>query len=584
MSDTITNDEELQITAPEHSLPPCTLEELPEVMQQACARAGWTRLMPVQTHALPYLMAGRDLMVQSRTGSGKTGAYLLPLLSLLDPAEKKPQALILAPTRELASQVEHEARILFEGTGLAVTALYGGVGYGRQLEALREGVQVIVGTPGRVLDHLLRRTLSLDALRALVFDEADRMLSIGFYPDMKEIQRYLPSHPMLCTLFSATYPQHVLNLAGEFLREPEMLSLSQGQVHVATIQHFFVECGRMDKDRTLVRLMETENPTSAIIFCNTKSNVHYVTAVLKGFGYNADELSADLSQNRREDVLNRLREGKVRLLVATDVAARGIDIPALSHVFLYEPPEDRESYIHRAGRTGRAGAAGTVISLVDIMEKMELLRIASFYRIDLVPLANPTDEDVAVAVGHRETALLDARRRACTGLQLERVRRYLPLVKELAGSDDEDQLLLLALLMDADYQRSLGMEQSLPRSRSERDNGRSSQRRGKGRSAEGAESGEGEKFRSKKRRRGRGRGAEGEAGAEAAGSAAETQETSGNDVSAAGPSAEGESPSAGEGRSRRPRRRSRRRSRAEDGAKNGGERAAEPSSQAGETE
>lgn len=584
MSDTITNDEELQITAPEHSLPPCTLEELPEVMQQACARAGWTRLMPVQTHALPYLMAGRDLMVQSRTGSGKTGAYLLPLLSLLDPAEKKPQALILAPTRELASQVEHEARILFEGTGLAVTALYGGVGYGRQLEALREGVQVIVGTPGRVLDHLLRRTLSLDALRALVFDEADRMLSIGFYPDMKEIQRYLPSHPMLCTLFSATYPQHVLNLAGEFLREPEMLSLSQGQVHVATIQHFFVECGRMDKDRTLVRLMETENPTSAIIFCNTKSNVHYVTAVLKGFGYNADELSADLSQNRREDVLNRLREGKVRLLVATDVAARGIDIPALSHVFLYEPPEDRESYIHRAGRTGRAGAAGTVISLVDIMEKMELLRIASFYRIDLVPLANPTDEDVAVAVGHRETALLDARRRACTGLQLERVRRYLPLVKELAGSDDEDQLLLLALLMDADYQRSLGMEQSLPRSRSERDNGRSSQRRGKGRSAEGAESGEGEKSRSKKRRRGRGRGAEGEAGAEAAGSAAETQETSGNDVSAAGPSAEGESPSAGEGRSRRPRRRSRRRSRAEDGAENGGERAAEPSSQAGETE
>lgn len=582
MSDTITNDEELQITAPEHSLPPCALEELPEVMQQACARAGWTRLMPVQTHALPYLMAGRDLMVQSRTGSGKTGAYLLPLLSLIDPAEKKPQALILAPTRELASQVEHEAGILFEGTGLSVTALYGGVGYGRQLEALREGVQIIVGTPGRVLDHLLRRTLSLDALRALVFDEADRMLSIGFYPDMKEIQRYLPRHPVLSTLFSATYPQHVLNLAGEFLRDPEMLSLSQGQVHVATIQHFFVECGRMDKDRTLVRLMETENPTSAIIFCNTKSNVHYVTAVLKGFGYNADELSADLSQNKREDVLNRLREGRVRLLVATDVAARGIDIPALSHVFLYEPPEDRESYIHRAGRTGRAGAAGTVISLVDIMEKMELLRIASFYRIDLLPLANPTDEDVAVAVGHRETALLDARRRACTGLQLERVRRYLPLVKELAGSEDEDQLLLLALLMDADYQRSLGMEQSLPRPRAERENARSSSRRGKGR-AEGTEAETGEKSRSKKRRRGRNRSAEGEAGAEGA-PAAEAQETAGNDASA-GASAEGavESPSAGEGRSRRPRRRSRRRSRTEEGGE-GAQGGTESSSQAGETE
>lgn len=587
MSDTITNDEELQITAPEHSLPPYALEELPEVMQQACARAGWTRLMPVQTHALPYLMAGRDLMVQSRTGSGKTGAYLLPLLSLLDPAEKKPQALILAPTRELASQVEHEAHLLFEGTGLAVTALYGGVGYGRQLEALREGVQVIVGTPGRVLDHLLRRTLSLDALRVLVFDEADRMLSIGFYPDMKEIQRYLPSHPMLAALFSATYPQHVLNLAGEFLREPEMLSLSQGHVHVATIQHFFVECGRMDKDRTLVRLMETENPTSAIIFCNTKSNVHYVTAVLKGFGYNADELSADLSQNRREDVLNRLREGKVRLLVATDVAARGIDIPALSHVFLYEPPEDRESYIHRAGRTGRAGAAGTVISLVDIMEKMELLRIASFYRIDLVPLSNPTDEDVAVAVGRRETALLDARRRACTGLQLERVRRYLPLVKELAGSDDEDQLLLLALLMDADYQRSLGMEQSLPCPRTAAENGRSSSRRGKGREkAEGAEAGGEEKPRSKKCRRGRGRGAEGEGDASAA--AVTQQEGAAESASAETAPAESavaqEASSGSEGRSRRPRRRSRRRSHAESGAEKGVEGAAESSSQAGETE
>lgn len=583
MSDTIANDEELQITAPEHSLPPCALEDLPEKMQLSCARAGWTRLMPVQAHALPYLMAGRDIMVQSRTGSGKTGAYLLPLLSLLDPEEKKPQALILAPTRELAGQVEHEARTLFEGTGLSVTSLYGGVGYGRQLEALRAGVQIIVGTPGRVLDHLLRRTLSLDALRALIFDEADRMLSIGFYPDMKEIQRYLPSHPLLSALFSATYPQHVLNLAGEFLREPQMLSLSQGQVHVATIQHLYVECGRMDKDRTLVRLMETENPTSAIIFCNTKSNVHYVTAVLKGFGYNADELSADLSQNRREEVLERLREGKVRLLVATDVAARGIDIPALSHVFLYEPPEDRESYIHRAGRTGRAGAAGTVISLVDIMEKMELQRIASFYRIDLTPLANPTDEEVALAAGRRETALLDARRRACTGLQLERARRYLSLVKEMAQSDDEDQLLLLALLMDADYQRSLGMEQTLPRPRTERDAERRSSRRSRGRDkTESAAEGE-EGSRSRSRRRRKSGEAASEKNAPSAGSGENAPVSGGEEGSAVAGNGDNAPAAEGEGRRRRPRRRSRRRS-SQDGGQEGPQTAAEPSSQAGETE
>ena len=281
MVDTPSLDDDLDISAPEDSLPPLGLDDLPELMREACSRAGWTRLMPVQAHSLPYLLAGRDMMIQSRTGSGKTGAYLLPLLDRLDPDLKKPQALILAPTRELAGQVEREASVLFEGAGLSVTAVYGGVGYGRQLEELHRGAQVVVGTPGRVLDHLLRRTLSLDDLRALVFDEADRMLSIGFYPDMKEIQRYLPRRPLLAALFSATYPPHVLNLAGEFLRDPQMLSLSQGQVHVAATQHLFCECRPMDKDRTLVRLLETENPASAIIFCNTKANVHYVTGVLR---------------------------------------------------------------------------------------------------------------------------------------------------------------------------------------------------------------------------------------------------------------------------------------------------------------
>ncbi len=466
MKDTMTgtaSEEKLDITTLENALPPLSLADLPPVMREACARASWTRLMPVQAHALPYLMAGRDIMVQSRTGSGKTGAYLLPLLDRLDADHKGVQALILTPTRELAGQVEREARLLFEGTGLGVCAVYGGVGYGRQLDALRAGVQVLVGTPGRVLDHLLRRTLSLDDLQTLIFDEADRMLSIGFYPDMKEIQRYLPRRSILSTLFSATYPAHVLNLAGEFLRDPQMLSLSQGQVHVAATQHLYCECRPMDKDRMLVRLLETENPSSAIIFCNTKANVHYITGVLQGFGYSADELSADLSQSKREEVLARLRRGEVRLLVATDVAARGIDIPDLSHVILYEPPEDRESYIHRAGRTGRAGAVGTVISLVDIMQKLEVERIARFYKIDLVPMTPPTDEDVSRAVSQRETALLESRRRACTGLQMERVRRFLPLVKELASGEDEEQLLLLALLLDGDYQQSLGMPPVTPR-------------------------------------------------------------------------------------------------------------------------
>ena len=455
-----TSSEIISVDEPENALPEVSLADLPQLLQTACAKAGWNSLMPVQSRALPYLLEGRDLMVQSRTGSGKTGTYLLPLMARLNPAMPAVQALILVPTRELAVQVEQEAKTLFKGSGFTVAAVYGGVGYGKQMDALRQGVSVVVGTPGRVLDHLLRRTLNLDHISALIFDEADRMLSIGFYPDMKEIQRYLPETSIHAMLFSATYPPHVLKLAGECLTDPQMLSLSTTQIHVAEVQHLYCECKSMEKDRTLIKILEVENPASAIIFCNTKATVHFVTAVLQGFGFNADELSADLSQSRREDVLSRLRKGTIRFLVATDVAARGIDIPELSHVFLYEPPDDRESYIHRAGRTGRAGAAGVVISLVDIMEKMELQRIAKYFKVPLTQHMAPTDEEVAHAVGMRVTALLEARFRQLNGLERERMKRFEPLVQSIA--EDPEQRHLLTLLLDDCYQKSLNPTAFLP--------------------------------------------------------------------------------------------------------------------------
>ena len=455
-----TSSEIISVDEPENALPEVSLADLPQLLQTACAKAGWNSLMPVQSRALPYLLEGRDLMVQSRTGSGKTGTYLLPLMARLNPAMPAVQALILVPTRELAVQVEQEAKTLFKGSGFTVAAVYGGVGYGKQMDALRQGVSVVVGTPGRVLDHLLRRTLNLDHISALIFDEADRMLSIGFYPDMKEIQRYLPETSIHAMLFSATYPPHVLKLAGEFLTDPQMLSLSTTQIHVAEVQHLYCECKSMEKDRTLIKILEVENLASAIIFCNTKATVHFVTAVLQGFGFNADELSADLSQSRREDVLSRLRKGTIRFLVATDVAARGIDIPELSHVFLYEPPDDRESYIHRAGRTGRAGAAGVVISLVDIMEKMELQRIAKYFKVPLTQHMAPTDEEVAHAVGMRVTALLEARFRQLNGLERERMKRFEPLVQSIA--EDPEQRHLLTLLLDDCYQKSLNPTAFLP--------------------------------------------------------------------------------------------------------------------------
>ncbi len=460
---------------PESTLPAISFADLPLPLQKACANAHWTTLMPVQALALPYLLEKRELMVQSRTGSGKTGTYLLPLLKHLDAEKAEVQSLVLVPTRELAVQVEREAHTLFEGTGLRAVAVYGGVGYGKQHEALRSGAQLVVGTPGRILDHLLRRSLSLEKLRMLIFDEADRMLSIGFYPDMKQVQSYLPNKPIATCLFSATYPPHVLRLAGEFMESAAMLSLSQVHVHVPEVQHSYCLCKAMDKDRALIRLLEMENPTSAIIFCNTKANVHYINEVLKGFGYDADELSADLSQSRREKVLQKIRLGTLRLLVATDVAARGIDIPELSHVFLYEPPEDHESYIHRAGRTGRAGAAGTVISLVDVMQKLELERIAKRFSVPLVPRETPTDAEVSLAVGQRVLTLLETRQRKRTGLERERQRRFGPMVrvlsqggdlasfaKDSAAACDEENFGLLAMLLDDCYQESLKQAMLMP--------------------------------------------------------------------------------------------------------------------------
>ncbi|MFQ5649865.1 MAG: DEAD/DEAH box helicase [bacterium] len=430
-----------------------TLEQLPESLRNAATRAGWTSLMPVQARAIPYLLAGRDMMIQARTGSGKTGAFLLPMLERLDPMHPHCQALVLVPTRELARQVWKEAETLCGNKGLRSVAVYGGVGYGPQIDALRQGAHVVIGTPGRVLDHLLKGPFSLKHLRLLIFDEADRMLSMGFYPDMRKMQSYLPRRAINTCMLSATFPIYVMRTAREFIREPEFLSLSGDQVHVTDTEHIVYTVPGMDRERSLVRLIETENPASAIIFCNTKDTVHYVSVVLQRFGYDADELTANLSQKDRERVLQRVRQGTLRLLVATDVAARGLDIPDLSHVIQYEPPEDPESYIHRAGRTGRAGATGIAISLVSGMEMSTLGRIAKRYGIDLQERPLPTDADVETVVTERLTTLLEARLRERDKLQTERSLRFVPLARTLIESEDESAII--AMLLDDYYQQML---------------------------------------------------------------------------------------------------------------------------------
>lgn len=446
--DEVTNEAQ----APEQTgplFPEVTRADLPPVMQQAVDRAGWSTLTPVQARTIPYLRARRDVMVQAQTGSGKTGAFVLPILERIHPEQKTCQALILVPTRELAQQVTADATLLAGDTGIRVTAVYGGTSYRPQVDAFKLGAHLVVGTPGRILDHLIHRNLTLDYLETLIFDEADRLMSMGFFPDMAHIRSFLPDRSINSCMFSATFPMQVMSLAQHFMEKPEFISLSQEHVHVLEVNHVYYMVPAMEKDRALVRIIEFENPHQAIIFCNTKDRVFYVTSVLQRFGYNADQLSSDLSQSVREEVLLRLRDGRLRFLVATDVAARGIDIPALSHVIQYEPSEDLEAYIHRAGRTGRAGAAGTAIMLLSLQEKRNLTRISAQYNIQFEERSLPKDENVQTLVGQRLIAQLEARLRERDKLQIERMQRFVPLAREIA--QDEDALALLAMLLDDTY-------------------------------------------------------------------------------------------------------------------------------------
>jgi ATP-dependent RNA helicase DeaD len=433
-------------------LPEASLEDLPEKLRQGVENAGWPQLMPVQAKTIPYLFAQLDMMIQSRTGSGKTGAYLLPILEMINHLEPTTQALILVPTRELAQQVYSEALLLGRETGVRSAAVYGGVGYGDQIASFRAGAHLVVGTPGRVLDHLLRRSMNLDKLKFLVFDEADRMLSMGFYADMLRVQAYLPDRRVNTYMFSATFPPQVIRLADQFLTEPGFLNLSSDHIHVTEVEHVYYSVPGMDKERSLVRIIEVENPLSALIFCNTKARVEYVSVILQRTGYDADQLTSDLPQNARDKVMNRIRQGTLRFLVATDVAARGIDLPELSHVIQYEPPEDPEAYIHRAGRTGRAGASGTAMSLVNATERSALLRIGQRFQIDFQERPLPTDEDVEKIVSERLTALLESRLRSRDRLQAERMDRFTNLSLLLAENEEGNRLL--AMLLDDFYQET----------------------------------------------------------------------------------------------------------------------------------
>lgn len=345
-------------------LPTFDVIPLSSEVRKAVDDLGYVHPTPVQKAVYEPATRGKDLVVQARTGTGKTAAFSLPLIdSLVKRSLASVQALVLCPTRELALQVTREMEALAKYRGIKCVAVYGGAPMPRQVEAIRQGAQVLVGTPGRLLDHLRRKTFTPTDVRTVVLDESDEMLSMGFLPQINEIFSFLPENRQTL-LFSATVPPDIRRMAESKLRNPEFITLSGDHVGALSIQHFVYLCPT-DKLQALIQILETEDPESAVIFCNTKDETKRVAAALQQQGYESDWLNADLAQNEREKVMSRTRKGELRFLVATDVAARGIDISHLTHVINFDFPESAENYLHRTGRTGRAGRTGTAISLVE---------------------------------------------------------------------------------------------------------------------------------------------------------------------------------------------------------------------------
>ncbi len=334
----------------------------PDVLQ-AISEMGFEEATPIQAKAIPVAIAGKDMIGQAQTGTGKTAAFGIPMISKIAASEDRIVALIMAPTRELAIQVSEEIEKLGRFKGLRSLAIYGGQDISRQIRSLRRKPQIIIGTPGRLLDHINRKTIKLDDVQAVVLDEADEMLDMGFMEDIQSILKLVPEARQTL-LFSATMPANIQKLAQQFLREPEHVKVESKLLSAPSIQQFYVEIQERMKFDGLCRLLDMEPPELAIIFGRTKRRVAELSEALMKRGYACDGLHGDLSQNQRDAVMRKFRDGSIDILVATDVAARGLDVSGVTHVINFDLPQDPESYVHRIGRTGRAGKEGTSWSFV----------------------------------------------------------------------------------------------------------------------------------------------------------------------------------------------------------------------------
>lgn len=368
--------------------------EIIEPILKAIVEMGFEEASPIQASAIPVMLTGKDIVGQAQTGTGKTAAFGIPLLQSIDPKNKHLQAVVLCPTRELAIQVAEEIRKLATFLhGIKVLPIYGGQEISKQIRSLKAGTQVVIGTPGRVMDHMRRKTVKFDDVKLIVLDEADEMLNMGFRDDIETILKDTPEDRQT-VLFSATMPKPILDIARIYQKDAEVIKVVKKELTVPRIEQYYYEVKPKNKDEVLCRLLDMYNPKLSLVFCNTKKKVDELVTVLQGRGYFAEGLHGDLKQQQRDRVMNGFRNGKTEILVATDVAARGIDVDDVEVVFNYDVPQDDEYYVHRIGRTGRAGKTGRAFTLIVGKEVYKLKDIQRYCKTKIIAQPIPSINDV----------------------------------------------------------------------------------------------------------------------------------------------------------------------------------------------
>ena len=418
----------------------------PELLK-AIDKLGFEQAAPIQAAAIPVLLAGKDVVGQSQTGSGKTAAFGVPAVEKVDVTKRAVQVLILCPTRELAMQVSEEIhKLAFFKRGIIALPIYGGQSYDRQLFGLRQGAQIVIGTPGRVMDHMRRGTLRLDNIKMVILDEADVMLNMGFRDDIETILKDAPKERQT-VFFSATMPRPIRDLIEKYAREPENVKVEQKAMTVPTVDQVYFEVDRRYKIELLTRLIDIYDLKLGIIFCNTKRMVDDLVDHLEGLGYQADRLHGDMTQAMRDRVMNKFRKSGLQFLVATDVAARGLDVDDVQVVFNYDLPYDPEDYVHRIGRTGRAGKSGRAISLVPYRELFQIRNIERFTNVRIQRGKIPTENEVAEA---KENVFLDKLRSLLTAGEFQKQDHLVEKLIEEGFATNDISSALIHLLQNGE--------------------------------------------------------------------------------------------------------------------------------------